>query len=248
MKIRLLTALLSTILLSTATQAAEIKLLASAAVKDAFLELIPQFEKATGHKIVVAWSASPDIRKRIAGGEAADLVILASSGADELIKEGKLAAGSRTNFAKSGIGVAVRAGAPKPDISSADAVKKSVLAAKSVAFSGGASGAYIVGMFEKMGIAEQVKSKTATVKLAEPVGDVVARGDAELGFHQVSELLHVKGIEYLGALPPEIQNITVFSGGIHSEAKDAAATKALVDFLTASSAATTLKKHGLDPG
>ena len=248
MKSRFLMTALAALFLSTATQAAEIKLLASAAVKDAFLELIPQFEKATGHKVVVAWSASPDIRTRIAGGEAADLVILASSGADELIKQGKLTAGSRNNFAKSGIGVAVRAGAPKPDISSTDAVKKSVLAAKSVAFSGGASGAYIVSMFEKMGIAEQVKSKTALVKLAELVGDVVARGDAELGFHQVSELMHVKGIEYLGTLPPEIQNITVFSGGIHSEAKDATATKALVDFLTASSAATTLKKHGLDPG
>ena len=248
MKLRILTAFLSTLALATTSQAAEIKVLASAAVEEPFIELVPQFEKATGHKVVWAWAGSFDIQKRIAGGEAADLVILASGPADELIKQGKLTAGSRTNFAKSEIGVAVRAGAPKPDISTAEAVKKAVIAAKSVAYSGGASGAYIVSMFEKMGIADQVETKTATVKPGEPVGEVVARGDAELGFHQVSEFLPVKGIDYLGTLPPEIQNITVFAGGIHSEAKDAAATKALVDFLTAPSVATILKKHGLDPG
>jgi molybdate transport system substrate-binding protein len=137
---------------------------------------------------------------------------------------------------------------PKPDIGSADAVKKSVLAAKSVAYSAGASGIYLVSMFQKLGISDQVKSKTATVKPGEPVGEVVARGEAEIGFHQVSELIPVKGIQILGPLPSELQHITVFSGGIHTGTKEAAAATALVKFLTAPSATPTIKKHGLEPG
>ncbi|MGZ5880951.1 MAG: substrate-binding domain-containing protein [Xanthobacteraceae bacterium] len=248
MKARLVIAVAAGLLIPSLAHAAEIKLLASTAIKDAYLELIPPFEKATGHKVTVAWSSTPDIQKRIVGGEAADLVILGNSGTEELIKQGKLVAGSRAAFAKSGIGVAVRAGAPKPDISSADAVKKSLLAAKSVAYSAGASGIYLVSMFQKLGISDQVKSKTAAVKPGEPVGEVVARGDAEIGFQQVSELIPVKGIQYLGPLPAEIQNITVFSGGIHSGAKEADAAAALAKFLTAPDAIPTIKKHGLEPG
>jgi molybdate transport system substrate-binding protein len=227
MKARLVIAVAAGLLIPSLAHAAEIKLLASTAIKDAYLELIPPFEKATGHKV---------------------LVILGNSGTEELIKQGKLVAGSRAAFAKSGIGVAVRAGAPKPDISSADAVKKSLLAAKSVAYSAGASGIYLVSMFQKLGISDQVKSKTAAVKPGEPVGEVVARGDAEIGFQQVSELIPVKGIQYLGPLPAELQNITVFSGGIHSGAKEADAAAALAKFLTAPDAIPTIKKHGLEPG
>jgi molybdate transport system substrate-binding protein len=248
MKARFIIAVAASLLLPNMSQASEIKLLASTAMKDAYLELIPQFEKATGHKVSAAWSSTPDVQKRIAAGEAADLIILGDSGTEELINQGKLAPSSRANFAKSGIGVAVRAGTPKPDIGSADAVKKSVLAAKSVAYSAGASGIYLVSMFQKLGIFDQVKSKTATVKPGEPVGEVVARGEAEIGFHQVSELIPVKGIQILGPLPAEIQNITVYSGGIHSGTKEADATTALVKFLTAPTAAAIIKKHGLEPG
>jgi molybdate transport system substrate-binding protein len=247
MKARLIVVLATSLLLPGMAQAAEIKLLASTAIKDAYLELLPQFEKVTGHKVTAAWSSTPDIQKRIAAGEAAELVILGNSGTEELLKQGKLAPNSRANFAKSGIGVAVRAGAPKPDISSADAVKKSVLAAKSVAYSAGASGIYLVSMFEKLGISDEVKSKTAMVRPGEPVGEVVARGDAEIGFQQVSELIAVKGIEYLGPLPAELQNITVFSGGIHIATKEADAAAALLKFLTAPPATPTLKKRGLEP-
>jgi molybdate transport system substrate-binding protein len=247
MKMRFIIAVAS-LLLPAMSQAAEIKLLASAAMKDAYLELIPQFEKVTGHKVSAAWSSTPDVQKRIAAGEAADLIILGDSGTEELIKQGRLAPGSRANFAKSGIGVAVRAGTPKPDISSADAVKRSVLAAKSVAYSAGASGIYLVSMLQKLGISDQVKSKTAAVKPGEPVGEVVARGDAEIGFHQMSELIRVKGIQILGPLPAEIQSITVYSGGIHSATKEADGATALVKFLTAPAAAPIIKKHGLEPG
>jgi molybdate transport system substrate-binding protein len=246
MKAGLVIAAAASLLLPSMAQAAEIKLLASVAVKDAYLELLPQFEKATGHKVTAVWSSTPDIQKRIAAGEAADLVILGNNGTEELIKQGKLVSSSRTNFAKSGVGVAVRAGAPRPDISSADAVKKSVLAAKSVAYSAGASGIYLVSMFQKLGISDQVKSKAAAVKPGELVGEVVARGDAEIGFQQVSELVSVKGIQYLGPLPAEIQNITVFSGGIGTKEADAAT--ALVKFLTAPLATPTIRKHGLEPG
>jgi molybdate transport system substrate-binding protein len=174
--------------------------------------------------------------------------ILGNSLTEELIKQGKLVASNPAILAKSRIGVAVRLGAPKPDISSADAVKKSVLAAKSIAYSAGASGTYLVSMMQKLGIYDQVKSKVAAVKPSEPVGEVVARGDAEIGFHQVSELIPVKGIQYLGPLPAALQNITVYSGGLHSGTKEAATAMALVRFLTAPPATPILKKHGLEPG
>jgi molybdate transport system substrate-binding protein len=247
MKARWLIALAS-LLVPGIAQAAEIKVLASGAVKEAYLELLPQFEQASGHKVAAEWLSTPDIRKRIAAGESADLVILADNATQELIQQGKLAAGSRISFAKSGIGVAVRAGAPKPDIGSAEALKRSLLAAKSVGYSAGASGIYLLGMFEKLGIADQVKAKAAHVKPGEPVGEVVARGEAEIGFQQVSELIHVKGIDYLGPLPAELQHVTVFSGGIPSAATQADAATALVHFLTAPAAAPRLKKHGLEPG
>ena len=248
MRTKLIIAAVTSLVLAGTVQAAEIKLLASSAIKEAYLELLPLFEKATGHKVVAAWSSTPDVQKRIAAGEAADLVILGDSGTEELIKQGKLATNSRANFAKSGIAVAVRTGAPKPDISSSEAVKKSVLAAKSVAYSAGASGIYLVSMFDKLGISEQVKSKLATVKPGEPVGDVVARSEAEIGFHQLSELIPVKGIQILGPLPADIQHVTVFSGGIHSGTKETDATAALVKFLTAPSVAPVIKKHGMEPG
>ena len=238
----------ASLLLSSTAQAAEIKLLASAAIREAYLELIPEFEKTTGNKVVAQWAGTPDIQKRIAGGEAADLVILGSSGTDDLIRQGRLVPDSRANFVKSGIGVAVRDGAPKPDISSAGAVKAAVLAAKSVAYSAGASGAYIVTLFQRMGIADEVKAKTAAVKPGEPVGAVIARGDAELGFQQVAELVPVRGIQYVGPLPPEIQNITVFSGGVHSGAAEPEAAAALVKFLTAPAAIPIITKHNLEPG
>jgi molybdate transport system substrate-binding protein len=168
--------------------------------------------------------------------------------AEQLTKEGKLLAGSQVVFAKSGVGVAVRAGAPEPDISSVDALKTSLLDARTIAYSAGASGVYIASMLQKIGIYDQVKSKVIAVKPSEPVGEVVARGDAEIGFHQESELLPVKGIQYLGPLPAEIQNITVYSGGIRSGTKVEVAAKALVAFLRTPSATLSLRKHGLEPG
>jgi molybdate transport system substrate-binding protein len=251
MKTRLMVAMAASLLLSCGAHADEIKLLASAGLKAAYLELLPQFERESGHKVAAEWSSSPVIRKRIEAGEEADVVIVANvlgrSLAEELTKQGKIA-GAPVIFAKSGVGVAVRAGAPEPDISSADALKTSLLQAKTITYSAGASGVYIASMLQKLGIYDQVKAKAVAVKPSEPVGEVVARGDAEIGFHQVSELLPVKGIRYLGPLPADIQNITVYSGGIHSGTKAEAAAKALVAFLSTPSAMQSLGKHGLEPG
>lgn len=233
---------------ATTAHAAEIKVVASAAVKHVVLELVPAFEKSSGHKVTIAWAGTEAITKRVSDGEMADIVLIAAPNIDKLISEGKLVAGSRADVAKSGIGVAVRAGLPKPDISSGEAVKKAVLAAKSVAYSSGPSGFYLSDLFKKMGIADQIKDKVKQTPSGVQVGDVVARGEADLGFQQVSELLHLKGIQYLGPLPPDIQHTTVFSAGLHTAAKVTDAAKALVKFLTAPEAAPIIRKHGMEPG
>jgi molybdate transport system substrate-binding protein len=248
MNLRLIIAVAAFLLLPRMAQTAEIKVLASGALKDAYLELLPNFETASSHKVTPAWSSTTDIQKRVAAGEVADLVILGDSGTEALIKDGKLVASTRAIFAKSGIYIAVRSGALKPDISSVDALKQTILAAKSVGYSEGASGAYLVAMFQKLGIYDQVKSKASIAKANEPIGEKVVHGEAEIGFHQLSELLPVKGIQIVGPLPAELQHITIFSGAVHSEAKEPDAARALTKFLTTPAAGESIKRYGLDPG
>ena len=228
--------------------AAEIKVIAANAVKEAYLDLVRSFEKSSGHKVTTIWAGTESITKRISGGEVVDIVIIAAPNIDKLILEGKLVAGSRADVAKSGVGVAVRAGLPKPDVSSSEAVKKAVLAAKSVAYSSGPSGFYIADLFKKMGIADQIKEKVKQTPSGVQVGELVARGEADLGFQQVGELLHMKGIDYLGPLPADIQQITVYSAGLHAAATAPDAAKALVKFLTAPEAAPIITKTGMEPG
>ena len=247
MKLRLIVAA-ALLLSSSMAQTAEITLLASGALKEAYLELLPNFEAASGHKVMPAWSSTTDIQKRVAAGEVADLVILGDSGTQVLIKDGKLIASTRAIFAKSGIYVAVRADAPKPDINSADALKQALLAAKSVGYSEGASGTYLVGMFQKLGIYDQIKAKAFIAKANEAVGEKVVQGEAEIGFHQLSELMPVKGIDIVGPLPAALQYITVFSGAIHREAKEPSAAEALSKFLITPAAGERIKAYGLDPG
>ena len=226
------------------TRTAEIKVMASAAFKEAYLELVPQFERATGHKVVTLWTPSVQMMNRLKGGEKVDLVILSAASLDELVKVGVIA--SRIDFAKSGVGVAVRAGAPKPDISSGEALKRAVLAAKSIVYSTGPSGIYLAGLFQRMGIADQIKSRVKQVQ-GEPAGAVVARGEAEIGFQQVSELLPVAGIDLVGPLPPDVQEITVFSAGLHVDAKEADAARALVQFFKAPAAVPVIRRKGMEP-
>lgn len=231
-----------------AAHAAEIKVMAANAVKGPLLEIASAFEKSSGHKLIPIWGGTEGIAKRVSSGEVVDIVIIAAPNIDKLISEGKLVAGSRADFARSGVGIAVRAGLPKPDISSREAVRAAVLAAKSVAYSSGPSGFYIADLFKTMGIADEIKHKVKQPASGVQVGELVARGEADLGFQQVSELLHVKGIEYLGPLPTDIQNITVYSAGLHTAAPASDAAKALVKFLTAPDAVPVIKKVGMDPG
>lgn len=214
------------------------------AIKEAYLELVPAFEKQTGHKVVTRFVGSGDLMKRLRAGETTDLVIMAAGTIDELAKEGRIVPGSRVDLVKSIIGVAVRVGAPKPDLSSGEALKRTLLAAKSIAYSSGPSGMYLAGLFKQWGIPENRITQTPP---GAPVGEVIARGDAEIGFQQVSELLPVKGIDYVGPLPPDVQLVTVFSAGTHTAAKEAEAAKAWTRFLTSAAAAPILKKKGMDP-
>jgi len=227
--------------------AAEVKVMAANAVKGPFLELVAAFEKSSGHRVTAIWGGTEGVTKRISGGEVVDIVIIAAPNIDKLISEGKLVAGSRADFAKSGVGIAVRTGLPRPDISSAEAVKRAVLAARSVAYSSGPSGFYIADLFKRMGIADQIKDKVKQPASGVQVGELVARGEADLGFQQVSELLHVKGIDFLGPLPADIQNITVYSAGLHTAAPAPEAAKALVKFITALEAGLAIRKAGLEP-
>ena len=179
-------------------------------------------------------------------GQTADLVVLTAPLIDQLARQGKVQAGSRVDLAQSGIGVAVRAGAPKPDISSGEALKRAVLAAKSVVYSTGPSGIYLKDLFERWGIAAQIASKLVVVK-GEPAGAVCARGEAELAFQQVCELLPVPGIDLVGPLSADVQKITTFSAAVHRNAAHPDSAVALIKFLTAPAAAATIRKSGMEP-
>jgi len=181
---------------------------------------------------------------RVAG--MANLVMISSTELDELIRQGKIVAGSRVDLAKSGIGIAVRAGAPRPDVGSSAALKQALLAAKTVGYTSGPSGVYMAGLIEKMGIAAEVTPKHRGVPSGGTIGTIVANGGAEIGFQQVSELVHIAGIDYIGPLPPEIQCVTVFSCGLQSGTSQPDAAKALMTFLTTPAAKNVMTKHGLD--
>jgi len=236
------------LLLSAMANAAEIKVLSTQATQEAYLELVAQFEKASGHKVTTVFTGTLGAMKRLSDGEAYDLLIMSRQSIDELAQSGKVVAGSRTDIAKSGVGVAVGKGKPKPDISTVDALKKSLLAAKSIGYSTGPSGIYVVTMFQKMGIADEIKTKLKQTPTGVFVGSTIASGEAEIGFQQVSELSFFPGIDYVGPIPAEVQLITIFSAGIPAGTKQADAAKALVSFITAPAAAVIFKKHALDPG
>ena len=236
------------LLLSGAAGAAEIKVLSTQATEEAYKELVAQFEKASGHKVTTVFTGTLGVMKRLSDGEAYDLLIMSRQSIDELSQSGKVVAGSRTDIAKSGVGAAVGKGKPKPDISTVDALKKTLLAAKSIGYSTGPSGIYVVSMFQKMGIVDEVKTKLKQTPTGVFVGSIIASGEAEIGFQQVSELSFFPGIDYVGPIPAEVQLITIFSAGIPAGTKQADAAKALVSFITAPAAAAIFKKHALDPG
>ena len=236
------------LLLSTMASAQEIIVLAAGATEEIFAELVPQFEKSSSHKVVATFTGTANIKKQVAAGEVYDLVIVGGPEIDAFIQQGTIVPGSRTDLVKSGVGVAVRAGSPKPDISSSEALKKTLLAAKSVGISTGPSGVHMASLFERMGIADQIKPKLKQVPSGVRIGSVIVSGEADIGFQQISELIHSPGLDYIGPLPSEVQKITVYSAGIHSRAKQPEAAKALVKSLTALTAEMVIKKHGMEPG
>ena len=235
------------VLLSTAAYAAEIKVLSTQAVEGAYRELVPLFEKASGHKVTTIITGTLDAQKRMASGEVYDLIIMAGPAIDDLIKAGTVAPGTRVDLASSGVGVAVRAGAPKPDIRSTEALKKTLLAARSIGYSSGPSGVYLAGLFRTLGIADQLKPKLKQTPTGVFVGSIIASGEVEIGFQQVSELAHYPGIDYVGPLPADIQLVTVFSSGIHRQAVSVDAAKAWVAFLTSPAAAAVFKSKSMEP-
>jgi len=233
-----------------AAPAAEIDALITTAMKAAIDELVPAFERGNGHSVRVSYGPSGGVARRFLGGEVADVIVIDSGALDELIRQGRVVAG-RTDVARTGIGVAVRKGAPKPDVSTPEALKRALIAAKSIGHTapagGGITAAHVMRLFERLGIAAEVAPK---VKLAAggPNGRVsvlVSSGEVEIGLQQVSELMSNPDVEVVGMLPAELQQITTYSAGVTASAKQPEAGSALIRFLIAPAAAAVYKTKGL---
>jgi molybdate transport system substrate-binding protein len=228
-------------------RAAEVKVIVANALKESVTEIVASFERASGHKVTMAWGGTEGIAKRVGGGEVFDLVIIAAANVDRLMADGRIAPGGRTDYAKSGIGMAVRSGLPRPDVSSREAIKAAILSAKSIAYSSGPSGFYVADLIKAMGIADQVKDRIRQPPSGTQVAELIVKGEADFGFQQVSELAHVKGIDYLGPLPADIQHTTVYSIGLHASAPSPDAARQLAKALSSPEAGAAIRKAGMDP-
>jgi molybdate transport system substrate-binding protein len=239
------------VLLAGSAGAAEVRVMISGGMTAAYNVLVPEFERVSGNKVITAFGPSMGtttnaIPVRLERGEPADVLIMVGYALGDLVKNGKVVADSRVDLVKSPIGIAVKSGAPKPDISSADAVKRALQAAKTVAYSDSASGVYVsTEMFSKLGITDAMKDKARKVP-ATPVGEIVARGDAEIGFQQIAELRPVSGIDIVGPLPPDLQKVTIFSAGIATVSKEPEAAKAFIQFLASPAAKAAIVDSGME--
>ncbi len=257
MKIRSLVAAASIgfiflLVVGNAAESAELKVLCANGMQPVMEDLGPKFERETGHKLAITFATGGATVKRAQDDEAADVVIAIRQGVEGLVKEAKAAADTVTALASTGISIAVRKGASKPDISSPEALKRTLLAAKSVTYlnpaDGGASGIHFAKMLDRLGIASEMKSKTVFAPKAAAVGSLVANGEAEIGVLQFQLLYSVSGIEIIGPLPGDLQNTTVFSAAIMTNSKNAEASKALINFLRTPEAAAVIKAKGMEPG
>jgi molybdate transport system substrate-binding protein len=217
------------------------------ATKQLLADLVGDFQRRTQQPVTVESVGGVDAAKRVQAGESFDVVILAANAIDQLIQAGKVLAGSRSDLVKSGVAVAVREGAPQPDIASETALKQAVLSARSLSYSTGPSGVALVKLFERWGIAEQIRERIVQAPPGVPVGSLVARGEVELGFQQLSELIHLHGITVVGPLPAEIQIITTFSAGIAATCAQPSTVKPLIDFLVSPDADPTKRANGMEP-
>ena len=236
--------------LAAPAHAAEVKVLTAGAFKQVVLALVPNYERQTGNQVTVDNGTTGQLKKRIEGGEAFDVLVITPAVVDEMIATGRLAGGSKVNLASVGIGVVVKQGAPKPDIATVDKFKQALLKAKTVAYidpaSGGSSGIYIDKLLVKLGIADQIRPK-AKLKKGGHVADFIVSGEAELGLHQISEIVPVKGVTLVGPLPKEIQNTTTYAAGLSAAVKDKNAAQELIRYLSGPDAAGVLKSKGMEP-
>jgi len=243
--------LLLPLLLAGTTRAAEVHAIVTGALTAPFRQIVPAFERATGHKLIIAWGPSAGesrdaIPVRLRSGEQADVVIMIGTALDGLVKQGVFKSAMRTDIVQSGIGVGVRAGAPRPDVTSADALRRTLLSAHSIGYSEGGSGVYVsTELLKRLGIADQLASKMKLVT-GELVGEAIARGDVELGIQQISELRAVKGVDYLGPLPGDLQLAAMITATVSQNAKAAEAARAFVAFLTSPEAVKAFTDGGLD--
>ena len=234
----------------TSSSAADVKVLTAGAFKQVVLALVPDFEKQTGNKVIVDNDTAGGLQKRIESGEAFDVAIITPTIVDGLAASGKIVPNSRVNLATVSIGVVVKEGAPKPDIGTVEAFKNALLSAKSVAYidpaSGGSSGIYVDKLLERLGIADQVRPK-AKLKKGGYVADLIVSGEAELGVHQISEIVPVKGAVLVGPLPKEIQNTTTYAAGLSAAAQNKDAAQALIKTFSGPAAANVFKAKGMEP-
>ena len=241
---------LSSIGLASAASAAEVRVLTAGAFKQVVLAMVPDFETQTGTKVVIDNDTAGALKRRIESGEAFDVAVITPAVVDELAGVGKIANGSRVDLATVGVGVVVKEGAPKPDVSTVEAFKRALLEAKSVAYidpaSGGSSGVYIDKLLERLGIADQVRPK-AKLKKGGYVAELVVSGEAELGLHQISEIVPVKGAALVGPLPKEIQNTTTYAAGLSASPQNKDSAQALIKMLSGPAAAAVLKSKGMEP-
>jgi molybdate transport system substrate-binding protein len=231
--------------------AAEVKVFSTIGVKSVLEELIPKFEKLSGHKLNVTWSTAALLTKRMEAGEQTDALILIRSNVETLVKAGKIVPGTETTFGQSIFAIGIKSGGPKPDISTPEAFKKSLLASKGVSYSnpasGGASGVYISKQIDKMGIAEQLKGKTKFPPSGGFSGTLLVSGDAEIAIQSKPELLSVPGVEVLGPLPGDMGFTVIYAGGVQSGAAQSEAAKAWIEFLKSPEAQAVFKAKGYDP-
>jgi molybdate transport system substrate-binding protein len=230
--------------------AADIKVLTAGAFKQVLLAIVPEYEHQSGNTVKVENDTVGAVVKRVENGDAFDVVIVSPAAVDALAREGKVAPGSQANLARVGVGVVVKEGAPRPDISSVDAFKHALIAAKSVAYidpaSGGSSGIFVDHLLDKLGIAGEVRPKAKLIP-GGAVADHIADGEADIGVHQISEILPVKGVTLVGPLPAEIQNYTDYAAGVGAQSRESDAAKALIKVLAGPAGAAVFKSKGMEP-
>jgi molybdate transport system substrate-binding protein len=245
-----MTFLLPLVAASSVTLAAEIKILSGSGVQPVMAELVPKFEQLTGHKVTFDYGTVGGMADRIAKGEQADVIIASGPQIDALEKQGRVATNSRTELAKTGVGVFVRKGAAKPDIGTVEAFKRAMLAAKSIGWNDPAAGApvsiYLIGVFERLGIVADMKPKTTAFKQRSERFAAVAKGDIEIGFNQISEIVAAEGIDLVGPLPTPIQHYTAFTAGIVASAKEPAASKAFIQYVSSPDARSLMASKGFE--